>query len=320
MQEPDFQMIDTNGVTLRTVVAGEGPLVILLHGWPQCWYLWRHQIAPLAAAGYRVAVPDQRGFGGSSLPSAVEDYNIRTMAADVVGLAKALGYEEFNLIGHDWGCIIAWNTALLHEDTCRSVMGLSVPFWRAGKATLDPPGMDDRFWYIRYFQTPGVVEAELEADVRESLRRAYCGLSADAPPLQWLRQLEHPRSAKLLDVLPPVPQLPAWLSEAELDYYVAQYQRSGFRGPCNLYRNLPTMNALTPELEGKKFSQPAAFVAGRQDPVLHYDAKWESWFPQSFKDLRFMSFIEGAGHWLQQEQPAATTAQMLRFLREVEPR
>ena len=130
MQEPDFQMINTNGVTLRTVVAGEGPLVILLHGWPQCWYLWRHQIAPLVAAGYRVAVPDLRGFGGSSRPLEVDAYNIRTMAADVVGLAQALGYAQFNLIGHDWGCIIAWNTALLHPDSCRSVMGLSVPFWR----------------------------------------------------------------------------------------------------------------------------------------------------------------------------------------------
>lgn len=320
MQEPAFQMIETNGVRLRTVVAGDGPLVILLHGWPQCWYLWRHQIAPLAAAGYRVAVPDQRGFGGSSRPPEIADYNIRTMAADVVGLARALGYEQFNLVGHDWGCIIAWNTALLHPDTCRTVMGLSVPFWRAGKATLDPPGMDDRFWYIRYFQTPGVVEAELEANVRESLRRAYCALSADAPPLLWLRQLEHPRSAGLMDVLPPVATLPAWLTEEDLDYYVQQYETSGFRGPCNLYRNLPTMNALTPELEGRKFTQPAAFLAGRQDPVLHYDVNWQSWFPQAFEDLRFLRFIDGAGHWLQVEKPAETTQEILNFLREVEPR
>ena len=320
MQEPDFQMINTNGVTLRTVVAGEGPLVILLHGWPQCWYLWRHQIAPLVAAGYRVAVPDLRGFGGSSRPLEVDAYNIRTMAADVVGLAQALGYAQFNLIGHDWGCIIAWNTARLHPDSCRSVMGLSVPFWRAGRATLDPPGMDDRFWYIRYFQTPGVIEAELEHDLRDSLLRIYFGLSADAPAGSWIAQLEHPRSAHFLDVLPRPTTLPAWLSEADLAYYVAQYTVSGFRGPCNLYRNLPTMNALTPELEGRRFTQPAAFLAGREDNVLLYDPTWASWFAESFEDLRFSELIAGAGHWVQVEKPAQTTAQMLRFLREVAPR
>ena len=320
MIEPTFQMIDTNGVTLRTVVKGEGPLVILLHGWPQGWYLWRHQIEPLVAAGYRVAVPDQRGFGGSSAPPAIEDYNIREMAGDVVGLAKALGYDKFNLIGHDWGCLIAWNTALLHEHACQSVMGLSVPFWRAGHATIDPPGMDDRFWYIRHFQTPGVIEAELEVDIRLSLRKVYYGLSADAPPLTWMKQLEHPRHSRFLDVMPMPAALPAWLSEDELAYAVAQYQKSGFRGPCNLYRNLPSMNALTPELENKKFSQPAAFGAGREDNVLLYDPTWQSWFAQAFEDLRFIELIDGAGHWLQLEKPAQTTALMLRFLREVATR
>lgn len=320
MQEPDFRYVETSGATLRTVVQGDGPLVILLHGWPQCWYLWRHQIEPLAAAGYCVAVPDQRGFGGSSRPAAIEDYDIRKMTGDVVGLARGLGYDEFNLIGHDWGCIIAWNTALLHPAHCRTVMGLSVPFWRAGRATIDPPGKDDRYWYIRHFQTPGLIEAELEADLRTSLLKLYYGLSADAPRHSWLGQLEHPRDSRLLDLLPLPAQLPAWLSEDDLAYYVAQYARSGFRGPCNLYRNLPTMNALTPELDGARFTQPAAFAAGREDDVLLYDPDWRSWFPDAFDDLRFIELIPDAGHWLQVEQPAATTAQMLRFLREVSPR
>ena len=320
MLEPDFRYLETNGVTLRTVVHGDGPLVILLHGWPQCWYLWRHQIAPLAAAGYRVAVPDLRGFGGSSRPAAIDQYDIRTMAADVAGLARALGYDQFNLIGHDWGCIIAWNTALLHEDSCKSVMGLSVPFWRAGRATLDPPGMDDRFWYIRHFQTPGVIEQELEADLRLSLLKLYFGLSADAPKHSWIGQLQYPRASRLLEVLPMPATLPAWLSEEDLAYYVEQYRASGFRGPCNLYRNLPTMNAATPELDGKRFTQPAAFIAGAEDDVLLYDPAWRTWFPDAFDDLRFIELIPAAGHWLQVEQPAATTAQMLRFLQAVEPR
>ena len=320
MQEPDFQMIETNGVTLRTVVAGDGPLVILLHGWPQSWYLWRHQIAPIAAAGYRVAVPDQRGYGGSSKPPAVSDYNIRALAGDVAGLARGLGYEEFNLIGHDWGCLVAWNTALLHEDTCRSVMGLGVPFWRPTDATVNPPGYDDRFWYIRYFQEPGVVEVELERNLEASLLQLYYGLSADSPYMTWMKQLDYPKSVGLLDALPKTARLPKWLTKEDFEYYVQQYRMSGFRGPCSWYRNIPNMRADTPELEGKRFTQPAAFVAGAEDDVLLYDPDWRDWFPKAFDDLRFIEIIEGAGHWVQIEAPAATTAQLLRFLKEVEPR
>ncbi len=320
MQEPEFQMIETNGVTLRTVVSGDGPLVILLHGWPQSWYLWRHQIAPLAAAGYRVAVPDQRGYGGSSKPPAISDYNIRALAGDVAGLARALGYAEFNLIGHDWGCLVAWNTALLHRDTCRSVMGLSVPFWRPTDATINPPGFDDRFWYMRYFQPPGVVEAELERDLEASLLQLYYGLSADSPYGAWMRQLEFPHTVGLLDALPKTDKLPRWLTQEDFEYYVSQYRMSGFRGPCNWYRNLPTMAALTPELESARFTQPAAFASGAEDDVLLYDPNWRAWFPNAFDDLRFIEIIDGAGHWLQVEAPQKTTDVMLRFLAEVEPR
>jgi pimeloyl-ACP methyl ester carboxylesterase len=143
MMDRHFEMLKTNGVTLRTVVEGEGPLVILLHGWPQCWYLWRHQIDPLVDAGFQVAVPDQRGYGGSDRPTTIADYNIRTLAADIAGIAPALGHDEFAVIGHDWGCLVAWNTALLHEKTCRAVMGLSVPFWRVGAEAINPPGMEE---------------------------------------------------------------------------------------------------------------------------------------------------------------------------------
>ena len=318
MSEPEFRMIETNGVTLHTALAGDGPLVILLHGWPQCWYLWRHQIAPLAAAGYRVAVPDQRGYGASSKPADVRAYNIRELAADVTGLARALDYDDFVLFGHDWGCLVAWNTALLHADVCRAVMGLSVPFWRATAATVDPPGMDDRFWYIRYFQPEGVVEAELEADLEHSLLQLYYGLAADSPYGAWMKQLEHPAGSRLLDTLPHTDTLPRWLSRADFDYYLEQYRRSGFRGPCNWYRNMLYNNIITPELEGARFTRPAAFVAGAEDDVLLYDPDWRESFPQAFDDLRFIEIIDGAGHWLQVEKPAETTAQMLRFLAQLD--
>jgi pimeloyl-ACP methyl ester carboxylesterase len=278
-------------------------------------YLWRHQIDPLVEAGFQVAVPDQRGYGGSDCPPAVSDYNIRTLAADVAGIAPALGHETFYLIGHDWGCITAWNTALLHEKTCKAVMGLSVPFWRVRAEAVNPPGMDDRFWYIRYFQQPGVPETELELDLEHSLLSIYYTISADAPPASFMKQLEHPKTSSILDTLLTPKQLPAWLTREDLNYYVEQYKRSGFRGPINWYRNIPTNNDITPELEGKRFTQPAAFAAGAEDDVLLYDPTWREKFPKAFDDLRFIELVPGAGHWVQMEKPQETTALLLRFLR-----
>lgn len=309
-----FEELRVNGIRLRTLVAGEGPLVILVHGWPQCWYLWRHLIDPLVEAGYRVAAPDMRGFGASDAPPLIEDYAVRTLAADVAGIAEALGEERFIAIGHDWGCIVSWYTALLYPRKCRAVMGLSVPFWRLGPDSVNPPGKDEAFWYMRYFQVSGVAERELERDVRASLERVYFSACARAGQTAFLEQLAHPRSSGLLDALPSPGDMSSFMTTEDMDYYVAQYQHSGFRGSLNWYRNIPTMSSSTPELEGKKISQPAAFVAGAVDPVLLFDPQWREHFVPCFDDLRFVELIEDAGHWLQLEQPGPTNTQVLRFL------
>ena len=249
-----------------------------------------------------------------SAPPEISDYNVRELCADIDGLAKALGHDEFTVIGHDWGCLVAWNTALLHPDTCKAVMGLSVPFWRFGPESVNPPGMDDQFWYIRYFQKPGVAEAEFEADLERTLRTFYVGASGDADG-NFMDQLKFPKTTPMLEILPPPPEeLPSWLSRADLDYYLEEYRASGFRGPINWYRNIPTNNALTPELDGARFTQPAAFAAGTADPVLLFDPNWRERFEAAFDDLRFLEMIEGAGHWVQQEKAEETTASMLRFL------
>jgi pimeloyl-ACP methyl ester carboxylesterase len=315
--EPVFQHIQTNGVTLRTLVKGEGPLVILLHGFPEFWHLWRHQIDPIVAAGYKVAVPDQRGYAGSDAPAAVEDYDILHLAADVVGIADALGYQDFTLIGQDWGCIVAWNTALLHPDRVRAVMGLSVPYWgraQSPDALVNPPGLDGKFWYIRYFQRPGVAEAALESNIEASLRMTYHVISADSPPGSWLSQTRFPSDTPMGRMFQVPAELPRWLSQEDLDYHVAQFRNNGFRGGLNWYRNIERNWYLTPQLAGARIHQPAHFIAGAEDDVLGYVPNWRDSMPGNFDDLRRIHLIEGAGHWLMLEKPAETTAEILRFL------
>lgn len=322
MIERNFQMIETNGIHLRVVVEGSGPLAILLHGWPQCWYLWRHQIAPLVEAGFQVAVPDQRGYGGSDKPAEIEAYSIIELTNDVVGIADALGHEKFFVVGHDWGAPVAWHTALLHPQRVKAVAGLSVPYSRWKARTLTQQEFyGDNFWYMVYFQQPGVAEAELEADLRKSLRTIYYSISGDIP--DELRPGRKPASAKFLDGMTDPAQLsvslPAWLTEEDLDYYVAQYQQSGFRGPINWYRNIDRNVALTPQLDSLEtgmIQQPAFFIAGTKDPVLQFHGgraltgmdKWMA-------DLRGKVLIEGAGHWVPMERPAEVNDALIGFLK-----
>jgi pimeloyl-ACP methyl ester carboxylesterase len=317
MKERNFQMIKTNGITLRTVVEGNGPLVILLHGFPQCWYLWRHQIDPLVAAGFQVAVPDQRGYGDSDKPSPIEAYNIVELSNDVAGLATALGQERFIVVGHDWGAPVAWHTALLHPERVRAVVGMSVPYVRGVPGTLTrQENFGDNFWYTVYFQKPGVAEAELDADVRKSLRIMYYAASGDAPEGSWL--VQKPASAKFLDGMIDPPTMPSWLTTEDLDYYVAQFERRGFRGPLNWYRNIDRNLEITPQLEKAKIEQPAFFIAGKKDLVLTFAgggllAAMDHFVP----NLRGKAIIDRAGHWVQAERPIPTNEALLGFLRTV---
>jgi pimeloyl-ACP methyl ester carboxylesterase len=317
MKQRNFQMIETNGVKLRTVVEGKGPLVVLLHGFPQCWYLWRHQIDPLVAAGYQVAVPDQRGYGGSDKPAAIEAYNIVDLSNDVAGIATALGHEKFIVVGHDWGAPVAWHTALLHANRIRAVVGMSVPYVRGMEGTMTKQeNFGDNFWYIVYFQKPGVAEAELDADVRKTLRVTYFSISGDAPEGIWF--VKKPASAKFLEGLVDPPTLPSWLTAEDLDYYVAQYQQDGFRGPLNWYRNIDRNIAITPQLADARIEQPAFFIAGKKDLVLSFGggnllAAMDHWVP----NLKGKVIIEGAGHWVQAERPAPTNEALLGFLKTV---
>ena len=316
--KPDLQTIETNGIRLRVALAGHGPLVILLHGFPESWYSWRHQIPALADAGYRVAAPDMRGYGGSDKPHAIEAYSIKTMCADIGGLIAALGAESAVVVGHDWGAAIAYRTASFHPERVRAVAGLGVPYLARGPM----PGIQlfrniykDQFFYQLYFQEPGVAEAELEADIRTSLRKFYYGGSGERQLAN--ATIENPIGPGLLVRLVDPDPLPPWLTEADLDYYASQFRSSGFRGPLNRYRNSERDFEQLAKFDGKPFAHPTAFMAGSLEPVLRMvpGVDMVDLMRQQCADLRQVSVMQDAGHWLQQERPVEVNAALLEFLR-----
>jgi pimeloyl-ACP methyl ester carboxylesterase len=318
---PDMHMVETNGIRVRIATSGEGPLVVLVHGFPESWYSWRHQIPSLAAAGFRVVAPDVRGYGGSDKPQAIEAYAIAQMCADVAGLIEALGETQAILVGHDWGAPIVWNTALIHPEKVRAVVGLSVPHTGRGPVSrieLFRRIYKDRFFYQLYFQTPGVAEAELEADVCTSLRKIYYNASGEAIAARLPGLLrDKPPDARLLDGLPDPDPFPAWLTEEDLAYYVGQLEQSGFRGPLNRYRTSELDFAQMADVADKPIEQPAAFIAGSLDPVLRFIPGVDliETMRGRVSDLRLVQVLEGAGHWVQQERPAEVNAALIEFLR-----
>jgi pimeloyl-ACP methyl ester carboxylesterase len=316
--QPEFAMVQTNGIRLRVALAGQGPLVVLVHGWPESWYSWRHQITALANAGYRVAAPDVRGYGGSDKPDPIEAYAIKEMCADIAGLIEGLGERQAILVGHDWGAPIVWNTSLFFADKVRAVAGLSVPYTGRGpmpRIELFRNLYKDRFFYQIYFQKPGVAEQEFEADVRSSLRKIYYWASGEGR-MAGLQPAKAP-DAKFLDGLTDPDPLPAWLTRDDLDYYVGEFERSGFRGPLNRYRTSELDFAQQAEIANHRIGQPAAFIAGSLDPVLSFVPGVDliALMRERVADLQLVRILDGAGHWVQQERPADVNAALLGFLR-----
>ena len=314
-----------NGVELFVAEAGSGPLVLLCHGFPECWYSWRHQIEFLAANGYRCVAPNQRGYADSSAPEAIDAYAIPHLVGDMVALVTALGESQAVIIGHDWGSPVAINAAAWRPDVFRALGMLSVP---AAPRAEQPPLeslralFGDRFFYMLHFQTPGVAEHELQHDVRTSLRRFLFGASGDAPDegASSLMLNPPPATAFLLDQLAECPQnsagafqLPAWLTEVDLDYFTASFERSGFRGPINWYRNIDRSWALAAPYAGQTIDQPSLFISGDRD-LIRNNPTWEDNLRAVATDLRGVELLPGIGHWTQQEAPERVNALLLAFL------
>lgn len=313
----DFKhgFVYSNGIRLHYVEAGSGPLVVLCHGWPESWYSWRHQLPALAAAGFRVVAPDQRGYGQTDRPEAIAAYDIFNLVGDLVGLVNALGETEAIIVGHDWGAAVAAYATLLRPDLFRSLVLMSVPYMprRALRpALLYRLATQERHFYQDYFQEPGKVERELEEDVRKSLLSILFSASGDAPNGTAFGYF--PKDRRFIDILTVPDRLPSWLSEQDLDFFTAEFKRSGFRGPINWYRNIDRNWEMTPFLDGAKILQPTLFLAGERDGVLVMAADAFKALETNVPKLAKKQVIQGAGHWVQQERPAEVSELLLEFL------
>jgi pimeloyl-ACP methyl ester carboxylesterase len=309
--------IESNGIRMHLAEQGSGPLVLMCHGFPESWYSWRHQMRALAGAGFRAVAPDMRGYGQTEAPEAIDRYTLLHLVGDMVGVLDALGEAQAVIAGHDWGAPVAWHAALLRPDRFRAVVGLSVPFRPRGSVapTTVMPKTDDAVFYQLYFQTPGVAEAEFEHDPRLALRKLLYAASGDAPQGQGNAMV--PRTGGFLSRMPAPQALPAWLSEADLDFYAAEFARSGFRGGLNWYRNIDRNWELLAPWAGARVSVPALYMAGDRDLVVRFPgmdrllANLSAFVPQ----LKGSVMLPGCGHWTQQERAAEVNAAMIGFVR-----
>jgi pimeloyl-ACP methyl ester carboxylesterase len=313
-----------NGLQMHLAEAGDAsnPPVILCHGFPELWFSWRHQLPALADAGYHVIAPDQRGYGQTSAPPEITDYDILHLTDDLVALLDELGHEQAVFVGHDWGSMVVWNMAQRFPERVRGVVGMSVPFSPRGPrglvATLRQM-LGDRFFYILYFQEPGVADADLGKDPREAMRRFLCAiasLSDGEGASQGLMTSLPAEGTTFWDWIGPAETLPAWLSEADLDVFASEFERTGFTGGINWYRNFDRNWEISESFGSRKIDLPAGFIAGKDDPVLVManPSNMDGWVT----DMRVNEIIPGAGHWVQQEKPSETNEALLRFFRSLD--
>lgn len=313
--EITHRYVDAGGLHMHIAEAGSGPLVLLLHGFPESWYSWRHQLTALAAAGYHAVAPDQRGYCGTGQPevagraASAADYTILHLTGDVIALMDALGEEQAVVAGHDWGAPVAWHTALFRPDRIRGVAGLSVPYRPRGSAA--PIAAFRRLlgeaFYMVYFQQPDRPEAELGRDLTATFRSVLFSLSGEGPGMGLI-----PDGGGFLDAADRPAVLPPWLTDEDIAAYVTQYEGTGFTGPLNWYRAMDLSWELTGAWQHAPVRVPALFLAGDRDPVLTFmsAAGLEAVVPGLTKSV----ILPGCGHWIQQERPAEVNAELIGFL------
>lgn len=321
--ELTHRTVAANGIRIHVAEQGVGPAVLLCHGFPESWYSWRHQLGALAMAGFHAIAPDMRGYGQTERPEAIDQYTLLHLVGDMVGLLEAMGLDRAVVAGHDWGAPVAWHCALLRPDRFPAVIGLSVPYRPRGavRPTTAMPQSADAMFYQLYFQTPGVAEAEFESDLRRTMRAMLYGGSGDAPPRPEGAPVgmvpRHGYGGGFLGAWTAPHSLPAWLSEADIEFYAGEFTRAGFRGGLNWYRNIDRNWELLAAFGGAKVTVPALYVAGDRDLVVAFPGmdrlipNLQQFVPQ----LRRTIMLPGCGHWTQQERPNEVNQAMIEFIR-----
>src|SRR5258708_7596847 len=298
------RVVEANGIHLHLAEQGEGPLVVLCHGFPESWYSWRHQLTALSAAGFHAVAPDMRGYGRSDRPEAIDQYTLLHLVGDMVGLLDALGAERAVIAGHDWGAPVAWHPALLRPDRFRAVIGLSVPFRPRGPVvpTSVMPRNEDGMFYQHYLQQPGVAEAELERDVRQTFVKLLGNVPRSAPPAGPVGMV--PRGSGFLTRIPLPTTLPPCSGKADIDFYVGEFERSGLRRGLNWYRNIDRNWELLAPFAGAKVKVPALYMAGDRDLVVAFRGMDQviANLPNHVPQFPANGIIPGCGHWIQQER------------------
>jgi len=320
MPEVTHRMVETNGIKLHVAEQGTGPLVILCHGFPECWYSWRHQLGALAKAGFRAVAPDLRGYGRSDRPEEVEKYTLLHDIADIVGLVDAFGVRQAVVAGHDIGATIAWQAALLRPDRFKGVIALGPPFRpRAFGGAVPPttlmPQTRDALFYQLYFQTPEA-EAALARDMRSTFRSQFYALSGDRPPATGATLPAGMVPRKGLLFTDPA-SLPAWIKESDIDVYVEEFTRSGFRGPLSWWRNIDRGWELLAAFDGATVTIPALYIVGERDMLVGAFRQAIAEQPAFVPKLRPAMMLPGCGHWTQQERASQVSAAMIEFVRQL---
>ncbi|MFK8025957.1 MAG: alpha/beta fold hydrolase [Ilumatobacter sp.] len=317
----DPTVCEFGGIEIELLDAGDpdAPVIVLCHGWPESSHSWRHQIEPLVAAGWRVLVPDQRGYGASSAPKLVDAYRTDRLSADLVALLDDVGASQAVFVGHDWGALVVWDLARFHPDRVSAVVNASVPYtpWMQRPTDQFREQFGDRFFYMLYFQEPDLAERELEANLERSLLTILWGgdgsIERSAPDPSELPPME---GTGLLDAWTGgvrVPDgRPPWLLETDLDHYVEQFTTSGFFGPISWYRNIDADFELTKALPAP--AMPCAFIAGSRDLVIQFRPGYVESMEFTLADYRGATIIDGPGHWVQQEAPAEFNVALLSAL------
>ena len=340
--------VQANGQRIHLHIAGDSrPLVLLCHGFPESSYTWRHQMAALAAAGFRAVAMDMRGYGRSSKPTTPGSYSIPTVAQDCIEVVNALGEQSAVIVGHDIGAPIAWTAAWTRPDMFRGVVGLSVPFAGRGTAAIpgDPfgkrrptevhvelagPGLT---FYQDYFAAPGnVAEAEIEQDLRSWLTAGLYSLSADSPlppelagvdlmnlPYEWLVEFVRasmciPNGETFASRLQVPESLPQWLGEDDLDHLVSELEHGGIRAPLAYYGDIDLGWEQLGALDGQPLTVPALFIGGDRDVATIWSQEAALRASEVMKDLRGSVIIPNCGHWIQQEHPEIVNRELLSFL------